>query len=123
MKTIVAFMLLSQIAVAQIIGPNRPALIVSAYDRTQPVVVLPVFTRPPVVVSSSESIELTVYSMPGGQCPACVVLKRELSSVSWVRIVERPAPSWVRSYPTIVWSTEAGSRVKLSAGPAVTFGN
>ena len=68
---------------------------------------------PSVVVSSAESIELTVYSLPAGQCPACVELKRELSSVSWVRIVERPAPQWVRSYPTIVWSTDSGSRVKI----------
>ena len=74
-----------------------------------------VATLPPVVfsVQSAESIELTVYSLPGGQCPACVEMKRELSLVSWVRIVEQPAPQWVRSYPTIVWQTDAGSRVKI----------
>ena len=109
MRTILAVMLLSSVACGQIVSQHGAPQIIAAYDTApRPLVII----RPQPVVAV-ETIELTMYSMPGGQCPACVTLKQELATVSWVRIVEQPAPQWVRSYPTIVWSTDAGSRVKI----------
>ena len=109
MRTLLAVLLLSSAACGQIVSQHGEPQIIAAYDTRLPIVII----RPQPVVAV-ETIELTMYSLPGGQCPACVTLKRELSAVSWVRIVEPASPpQWVSRFPTIVWNTESGSQVKL----------